>query len=277
LASVDTACRLRPSGTVNVSHAFKALCPNERVSNASSWRPGFVQAKDEDMRDFRDAKAMAHTLRAALAARDLKITISQSLELIAEAFGVADWNTLSAAIRAEAATPRQSASPPPPPLSIPASIAGSQFSAELESTLHRALAHANQRKHHYATLEHLLLALAGDVDASSVMKACNVDLDVVRASLVNYLETEFENLVADGGDEAKPTLAFQRVLQRAVFHVQEVGGHTVTGVQLLLGLFAEARSFSARLLAEQGATRFDVANFIAHGIAKGSGGAGRAE
>src|SRR5205823_1561937 len=146
---------------------------NERVSNASSRRPGFVQAKDEGMRDFRDAKTMAHTLRA-LAARDIKITISQSLELIAEAFGVADWNTLSAAIRA-AAAPRNTPLPPapPPPSPIAANVAGPSFRAGLEATLHLALVHANQRKHQYATLEHLLLALAGDVDASPVMKACN--------------------------------------------------------------------------------------------------------
>src|SRR6266436_1775803 len=100
------------------------------------------------MRDFRDAKVMARTLRAALAAKGLKITISESLELIAEAFGVADWNTLAAAIRAEAPAPRESASAPPPPTAE--SGAAPRFSAELESTLHRALTYANERKHEYA-------------------------------------------------------------------------------------------------------------------------------
>src|SRR6266478_6189145 len=100
-ASVDTACRLRPSGTVNVSQPSKPL-PERTGQQRKLLTPCFVQAKDEDMRDFRDAKAMANTLRAALAAKGFKITISQSLELIAEALGVADWNTLSAAIRAEA-------------------------------------------------------------------------------------------------------------------------------------------------------------------------------
>src|SRR6266446_4162316 len=106
------------------------------------------------MRDFRDAKAMAHTLRAALATKGLDITVSQSLELIAEAFGVADWNTLSAAIRAEAAAPRNNPAPTPPPTTE--RVPGPRLSTTLESTLHRALAHANQRKHQYATLEHLL-------------------------------------------------------------------------------------------------------------------------
>jgi hypothetical protein len=214
------------------------------------------------MRDFRDAKAMAHTLRAALAARDIKISISQSLELIAEAFGVADWNTLSAAIRTEAAAPRNNATPPPPPLPIPASVASPVLSVGLEAALQLALAHANQRRHQYATLEHLLLALTDDVDASAVMKACNVDLGVLRASLVNYLETEFENLVANGDDDAKPTAAFQRVVQRAVVHVQGLGGRTVTGAQILVALFAERESTAAWLLAEQDMTRLDAVNFI---------------
>ena len=102
------------------------------------------------MRDFRDAKAMARTLRAALTAKGLKITVSQSLELIAEAFGVADWNTLAAAIRREALTPRENASPLPLPTADWARrrfSAGVEFSAALELTLHRALAHANQREH----------------------------------------------------------------------------------------------------------------------------------
>jgi hypothetical protein len=227
------------------------------------------------MRDFRDAKTMAHTLRAALAADlGIKITNSQSLELIAEAFGVADWNTLSAAIRAEATAPRHNAAPHPAPQPIAASAPGLRFSVGLEATLHLALAHANQRKHHYATLEHLLLALTDDGDASAVMKACNVDLGVLRAGLVNYLETEFENLVADGGNDAKPTAAFQRVVQRAVIHVQGLGSDTVTGSQFLVALFAERESTAAWLLGEQGMTRFDAVNFIAHGIVKGRGDAG---
>src|SRR5215469_13343280 len=128
------------------------------------------------MRDFRDAKAMARTLRAALAANGLKITISQSLELIAKVFGVADWNTLAAAIRSGAPAPRNDASPPP----SPTGASTPRFSGELESTLHRALAEANYREHEYATLEHLLRALIDDRDASAVMKASNVDLGALK-------------------------------------------------------------------------------------------------
>ena len=98
------------------------------------------------MRDFRDAKAMAGTLRAALAAKDLKITVSESLELIAKAFGVADWNTLRAAVRAKAPAPRNEFSPSPPPLAERVLGPGPQFSQELDLTLHRALAGAIHRK-----------------------------------------------------------------------------------------------------------------------------------
>jgi hypothetical protein len=228
----------------------------------------------KNMRDFRDAKAMAHTLRAALAARGIKITTSQSLELIAEAFGVADWNTLSAAMRAADAAPlpnNASASPPPPP--VAESVEGVRFSVELEATLHRALGQANQRKHQYATLEHLLLALSEDADASAVMKACAVDLGVLKHQLAVYVDFELAKLMIDDGGDAKPTAAFQRVMQRAVVHVQRVGRNTVTGAQLLLGLFSERESPAAKLLAAQSMTRQDAANFIAHGLGKESGSA----
>jgi hypothetical protein len=211
------------------------------------------------MRDFRDAKVMAHTLRAALAAMDLKITISQSLELIAEAFGVADWNTLSAAIRAETTAPR-------------IVDTGMRFSPELVSTLHRALTHANPRKHNSSTLEHLLLALIEDSDASATMRACNVDLVVLKNQLANYLDND-KNLVVDDGSESKPTAAFQRVVQRAVIHIQGSGGETVTGAQLLMAIFSESESPAAELLGKQGITRQDAAHFVAHGIVKGGGSA----
>jgi Glyoxalase superfamily protein/Clp amino terminal domain, pathogenicity island component len=168
------------------------------------------------MRDFRDAKAMARALRAALAAKGLKITISESLELTARAFGVADWNTLSATIRAQAPALRKSASPPPPPtmeslgaprFSAPSAVDGEtpRLSAELESTLRRALAHALQRKHEYTTLEHLLLALLDDSDASAMMKACKVDLAALKGRLANYIDNDLKRLVDDHRNETRPT------------------------------------------------------------------------
>src|SRR5260221_1334883 len=145
------------------------------------------------------------------------------------------------------------------------------FSQSLEQSLHRALAIANERHHQYATLEHLLLSLIDDSDAAAVMRACSVDLDKLRTSLVNYLETEFENLVTDGADDAKPTAGFQRVIQRAVIHVQSSGREEVTGANVLIAIFAERESHAAYFLQEQDMTRYDAVNYISHGIAKRAG------
>src|SRR5215471_830545 len=145
------------------------------------------------MRDFRDAKAMAHTLRAALAAKGFKITVSQSLELIAEAFGAADWNTLAAAIRRAADTPHRNASRLP----LQIAVRNPTLSRELELTLDRAIAHANAREHEYTTLEHLLLALIDDPDASAVMRACKIDLGVLKENLVGHIDNELKALVTD--------------------------------------------------------------------------------
>src|SRR5882724_7475850 len=145
------------------------------------------------------------------------------------------------------------------------------FSQSLEQSLHRALAIANERHHQYATLEHLLLSLIDDSDAAAVMRACSVDLDKLRSSLVNYLETEFENLVTDGADDAKPTAGFQRVIQRAVIHVQSSGREEVTGANVLIAIFAERESHAAYFLQEQDMTRYDAVNYISHGIAKRPG------
>src|SRR6202165_4050237 len=145
------------------------------------------------------------------------------------------------------------------------------FSQSLEQSLHRALAIANERHHQYATLEHLLLSLIDDSDAAAVMRACSVDLDKLRTSLVNYLETEFENLVTDGADDAKPTAGFQRVIQCAVIHVQSSGREEVTGANVLVAIFAERESHAAYFLQEQDMTRYDAVNYISHGIAKRPG------
>src|SRR3569833_3042874 len=145
------------------------------------------------------------------------------------------------------------------------------FSQSLEQSLHRALAIANERHHQYATLEHLLLSLIDDSDAAAVMRACSVDLDKLRTSLVNYLETEFENLVTDGSDDAKPTAGFQRGIQRAVIHVQSSGREEVTGANVLIAIFAERESHAAYFLQEQDMTRYDAVNYISHGIAKRPG------
>jgi ATP-dependent Clp protease ATP-binding subunit ClpA len=145
------------------------------------------------------------------------------------------------------------------------------FSRSLEQSLHRALAVANERHHEYATLEHLLLALLDDQDASAVMRACNVDLDKLRRSLTSYLESELENLITDGAEDSKPTAGFQRVIQRAVIHVQSSGREEVTGANVLVAIFAERESHAAYFLQEQDMTRYDAVNYISHGIAKRPG------
>ena len=145
------------------------------------------------------------------------------------------------------------------------------FSRNLEETLHRAVAYANQRKHEYATLEHLLLSLADDQEATAVMRACNVDLPAIKKNLVNYLDTELRSLIVDDGEDAKPTAGFQRVIQRAVIHVQSSGRDEVTGANVLVAVFSERESHAAFFLQEQDMTRYDAVNFIAHGIAKKAG------
>src|SRR5256885_3653112 len=145
------------------------------------------------------------------------------------------------------------------------------FSQSLEQSLHRALAIANERHHEYATLEHLLLSLVDDTDAAAVMRACSVELDTLRKNLRDYIDQELENLVTDGREDAKPTAGFQRVIQRAVIHVQSSGRDEVTGANVLVAIFAERESHAAYFLQEQDMTRYDAVNYISHGIAKRPG------
>ncbi|MFT0861040.1 ATP-dependent Clp protease ATP-binding subunit ClpA [Ancylobacter sp. G4_0304] len=145
------------------------------------------------------------------------------------------------------------------------------FSRSLEQSLHRALALANERHHEYATLEHLLLSLVDDQDSAAVMRACNVDLEKLRRNLVEYIDTELDNLVQDAGEDSKPTAGFQRVIQRAVIHVQSSGREEVTGANVLVAIFAERESHAAYFLQEQDMTRYDAVNYISHGIAKRAG------
>jgi ATP-dependent Clp protease ATP-binding subunit ClpA len=143
------------------------------------------------------------------------------------------------------------------------------FSSTLEQAIHAALALANERRHEFATLEHLLLALLDEPDATRVMKACSVDPGELRSALVEFIDEDLSNLVTDiDGSEAVPTAAFQRVIQRAAIHVQSSGRTEVTGANVLVALFAERESNAAYFLQEQDMTRYDAVNFIAHGVAK---------
>ena len=142
------------------------------------------------------------------------------------------------------------------------------LSRTLEQTLHRALAYANERRHEYATLEHLLLALTEDQDAVAVMRACGVDIEKIRTELTAYLDNELANLITSRIEDSKPTAGFQRVLQRAAIHVQSSGREEVTGANVLVALFSERESHAVYYLQEQDMTRFDAVNYISHGIAK---------
>jgi ATP-dependent Clp protease ATP-binding subunit ClpA len=145
------------------------------------------------------------------------------------------------------------------------------FSQSLEKALHQALTFANERHHEYATLEHLLLALIDDSDAAAVMKACNVDLDELKKTVVGYVDKELDNLITGYDEDSKPTAGFQRVIQRAVIHVQSSGREEVSGANVLVAIFAERESHAAYFLQEQQMTRYDAVNYISHGIAKRPG------
>ena len=220
------------------------------------------------MRDFRDAKAMAKTIRAALAAKGLKISISESLELTARALGAADWNTLAAAIRSDKSvekppTPTAVANPQPTPRTV------QRFSTGLVQSLHRAVALAQARSHSYTTIEHLLLALTEDADASAVLDACRVDIALLTATLIHYADDVLRVLITNDGAEPVPTAGFHRVIQRAVIHVQSAGRQQVTAANVLVAIFSETESHARLFLTEQGMTRLDAVNFIAHGFRKG--------
>jgi ATP-dependent Clp protease ATP-binding subunit ClpA len=142
------------------------------------------------------------------------------------------------------------------------------FSSILEETIHRALTLATDRKHELATLEHLLLALLEDKDAIAVITACDVDIEPLKDDVKNYLDEDLSSLRIENFEEARPTAGFHRVIQRAVIHVQSSGREEVTGANALVALFAERESHAVYFLQERDMTRYDVVNYISHGISK---------
>src|SRR5215475_7603064 len=143
------------------------------------------------------------------------------------------------------------------------------FARELEQTLHNALGEATRRRHEYATLEHLLIALIDDEHASKVMTACGVSRDELRASVKQYLDNELGALVADSATDPTPTSGFQRVVQRAILHVQSSGRDEVTGANVLVALFSERESYAVYFLQQQDMSRLDAVSYISHGVGKG--------
>ncbi len=143
------------------------------------------------------------------------------------------------------------------------------FAQSLEKTLHSALANASERNHEYATLEHLLLALIEDADAAMVMQACGVDLGELGEVVKQYLDQEYQSLKTQEKGDPSPTAGFQRVIQRAILHVQSSGKDTVTGANVLVALFSERDSYAVYFLQQQDMSRLDAVSYISHGIGKG--------
>lgn len=142
------------------------------------------------------------------------------------------------------------------------------LSKELEQSLNAAFKHAHEKRHEYITVEHLLLAMLDNTSAVEVLRACGGNIEQLRRELYQFLD-ETTPLIPPGiSRETQPTLGFQRVLQRAVFHVQSSGKKEVTGANILVAIFSEQDSHAVFLLHKQDITRLDVVNFIAHGISK---------
>jgi hypothetical protein len=196
------------------------------------------------MRDYRDAKSMAHLLRDELAARNYKITVGESLELIARLFGVADWNTLSALIKNSDPEPN------------PAGARGQapRFAPTMEAALLRSLRAAGERGQVESTVEHLLLSLTENPDAAAIMKAGGVDPTTIRELLARSIES-----VSPGDRRSRidptPSPAFQRVVQRAILDAQASGEWNITGAHLLLAIFSEQDTTAVRILREHGFDR----------------------
>src|SRR5687768_7994996 len=143
------------------------------------------------------------------------------------------------------------------------------FVRPLEQTLSNALSEAAKRRHEYATLEHLLIALVDDEHASQVMTACGVNRDELKAMVKSYLDNELGALVADSATDPTPTSGFQRVVQRAILHVQSSGRDEVTGANVLVALFSERESYAVYFLQQQDMSRLDAVTYISHGVGKG--------
>ena len=143
------------------------------------------------------------------------------------------------------------------------------FTKSLEQSISNAFSIATEKNHQYVTLEHLLFSLLDEEDAQNVMKACSVDINLLRENLEHYIDNELDNIVnSEKLTEPQPTAGFQRVIQRSIVHVQSSGKSEVTGANILVSLFAERESHATYFLQEQEVTRYDVVNFISHGITK---------
>src|SRR5918996_3918433 len=138
---------------------------------------------------------------------------------------------------------------------------------ELEVSLHMAFVEARQKRHEFITVEHLLLALLDNPSASEVLRACAADIEDLRKQLAEFV-TEHTPILSGDEADTQPTLGFQRVIQRAILHVQSSGKKEVTGANVLVAIFGEKDSHAVYFLQQQGIARLDVVNYISHGITK---------
>ncbi|MDG2526849.1 ATP-dependent Clp protease ATP-binding subunit ClpA [Stenotrophomonas sp. HITSZ_GD] len=151
------------------------------------------------------------------------------------------------------------------------------FSKDLEQTIGQCYKRAREARHEFMTVEHLLLALLDNPSAQAVLKACGADVGRLRGDLEQAIEASVSRLAEDDGRDTQPTLGFQRVLQRAVYHVQSSGKKEVTGANVLVAIFGEKDSHAVYFLNQQDITRLDIVNYLSHGIAKmGEEGEGQA-
>jgi len=148
---------------------------------------------------------------------------------------------------------------------------------ELEVSLHMAFMDARQKRHELITVEHLLVAMIDNPTAADVLRACGANLDNLRAELNHYIEEHTPMVGGDNEVDTQPTLGFQRVIQRAILHVQSSGKKEVTGANVLVAIYGEKESHAVFFLHQQGVTRLDVVNYISHGVAKTAEEAKRAE
>src|SRR5512144_37161 len=139
---------------------------------------------------------------------------------------------------------------------------------ELEVSLHMAFVEARQKRHEFITVEHLLLALLDNPTAAEVLRSCGVNMDELRKALTQHITEQTPRIAADREVDTQPTLGFQRVIQRAILHVQSSGKKEVTGANVLVAIFGEKDSHAVYFLQQQGIARLDVVNYISHGITK---------
>lgn len=139
---------------------------------------------------------------------------------------------------------------------------------ELEVTLHMAFMDARQKRHEFISVEHLLMAMLDNPSAMEVLRACGANIELMREQLDAFIEEHTPRVMGEGEVDTQPTLGFQRVIQRAILHVQSSGKKEVTGANVLVAVFGEKDSHAVYFLSQQGVTRLDIVNFISHGITK---------